>query len=80
MNDKSTTKPVNKRFGSDCMIIIHCAVAPLWLISLCMMYKRRAWGFIHHALHAQLSHPNILKNKKAYYIYLYIHNQLTIIY
>nr|DAE26871.1 MAG TPA: hypothetical protein [virus sp. ctCsQ3] len=80
MNDKSTTKPVNKRIDSDCVIIIYCAMAPLWLISLCKIYKRRAWGLYIHALHAQLSRFPNPKDKKAYYIYLYIHNHLTIIY
>nr|DAW89392.1 MAG TPA: hypothetical protein [Bacteriophage sp.] len=80
MNDKSTIKPVNKRIDSDCVIIIHCAMAPLWLISLCIIHKRRAWGLYIHALHAQLSRFSNLKDKKAYYIYLYIHNQPIIIY
>nr|DAE82030.1 MAG TPA: hypothetical protein [Bacteriophage sp.] len=52
MSDKNTTKPVNKRIDNDCVIIIHCAMAPLWLISLCKMYKRRAWGLYIHALQA----------------------------
>lgn len=33
-----------------------------------------AWGLYIQILTAQLSRSNIFKNKKAYYIYLYIHN------
>nr|DAW06813.1 MAG TPA: hypothetical protein [Bacteriophage sp.] len=46
MSDKNTTKPVNKRIDSDCMIIIHCAMVPLWLISLYKMYNAWRGGYI----------------------------------
>nr|DAE70106.1 MAG TPA: outer membrane protein [Bacteriophage sp.] len=39
-----------------------------------------AWGLLVFRFSPQLSRSNILKNKKAYYIYLYIHNQPIIIY